>query len=68
MTIQQAETVSVTMTLRDARFVVEHLRFLAEHDDSRAVDHAKARLSARWVAARIEQSLPTELTTNGDEQ
>jgi hypothetical protein len=42
------------MSVRDAGFAVEHLRFLTDREEATDADHAAANLSARWLADRIE--------------
>lgn len=56
------ETVSATsvrleLSVRDAQFAVEHLRFLVERDDPTTADHAAATLSTRWLADQIETAM-----------
>lgn len=49
--------VDLALNERDARFCVEHLRYLADLQEPTTAYHAAAYLSALWLALKIESAL-----------
>jgi hypothetical protein len=54
------ETITLTLSRRDAYYAVEHLRLVADADQARDGTHAAARMSTRFVAEQIEKALATD--------
>lgn len=59
------ESARISLTEQDARFAVRDLRFLADLAVPTTADHARATLSARWLADKIERATPS--ATGGGE-